>query len=223
MASRSYREHCGIARALDRVGERWTLLLVRELLYLGPRRFADLRRALPGLAPNLLTRRLRDLEADGLVVRSILPAPASVRVYRLTPRGRALEPVLQALWRWGRAALGDAREAGAVRPELPVMALRAAFRPEDAAGVHETWELQVDDVAIQAVVEDGRMTLRPGMEVTPDVTVTTDAATLADVVAGRLDVSDALGSGAMRIEGEPAALGHFMRIVAHNPGLRPAG
>src|ERR1700733_9314856 len=98
--SRSYGDACGIARALDVVGERWALLVVRELLF-GPQRFSDLRRGLPGASSNMLTDRLRELEAHGVVRRRTLPPPAACSVYELTARGRDLEPTLDALGAWG--------------------------------------------------------------------------------------------------------------------------
>ena len=125
---KKYHQCCGVARALDRVGQRWTLLLVRDLL-LGPRRFTDLARAHPGLTPNLLSDRLRHLEEEGIVVRDVLPPPAASRVYRLSARGQALEPVLLALAAWG----GETMTAGP-RPEEHVdlrwglLALKRQFR-----------------------------------------------------------------------------------------------
>jgi DNA-binding HxlR family transcriptional regulator len=105
---RSYRQYCGVARALDLVGERWTLLIVRDLL-LGPRRYSDLLRALPGVTTNLLAKRLQDMTAAGIVSRTELPPPASVPVYALTPAGEALQPVVMELGRWGGRFLGAPR------------------------------------------------------------------------------------------------------------------
>ncbi|MDR2987928.1 MAG: helix-turn-helix transcriptional regulator, partial [Nocardiopsaceae bacterium] len=98
--SRQYDDPCGIARALDVIGDRWALLVVRELVF-GPKRFAQLRSGLHGVSPNVLSQRLRDLEGAGVVRRAMLAPPASVAVYELTDRGRALEPVLLELGRWG--------------------------------------------------------------------------------------------------------------------------
>jgi len=220
--ARSYGQYCGIARALEVVGDRWSLLLVRELLYLGPRRFRDLRAALPGLAPNLLTRRLRALEAAGVVARGELPDPARVPVYRLTQRGRALEPVLRALLHWGRPLLGDPRGEAALRPALPMMALRALLRPEDAADVEAVFELRVGSEVFQALVAAGHVELMVGSQHPADVVATVDAATLAAVAAGRTDAGDALAAGHLRLEGEPDALADFVRLFAHNPDLRPS-
>src|SRR4051794_37700309 len=126
-ARRSYRQHCGVARALDAVGERWTLLLVRDLL-LAPRRYGDLLAGLPGLTTNLLAKRLRELEAGGLVEKRDLPAPSSGVVYALTASGRELEPVVMALGAWGwrfmaRSHRGDALDIG-----WAMLALKRRFR-----------------------------------------------------------------------------------------------
>ena len=219
--ARSYGQYCALARALDVVGERWSLLVLRELLYLGPRRFRDLAAALPGLAPNLLTRRLRELEKAGVLSRATLPAPAGVPVYRITARGRALEPAIAALLAWGRPLLGDPREHEGLRPALPVIALRAAFRPEDAADVRAVYELRVEGQVFQTVVAGGRMEILEGSQRTPDVVATGEVATFADVAAGRVDALDALAAGTLRLEGEPDALAGFVRIFGHNPALRP--
>ncbi|MFC5908819.1 winged helix-turn-helix transcriptional regulator [Streptacidiphilus monticola] len=114
MARRSYDQYCAVARALDTVGDRWTLLVVRELLA-GPRRYTDLHADLPGVSTDMLASRLKDLERDGLLERRRLPAPASAQVYELTAAGRSLLPVLTALAAWGADALGEPRPTDAVR------------------------------------------------------------------------------------------------------------
>jgi DNA-binding HxlR family transcriptional regulator len=218
---RSYGQYCGIARALDVVGDRWALLVVRELLYLGPRRFRDLQAALPGLAPNLLTRRLRELERAGVLARGTLPEPARVPIYGLTRRGRELEPVLRALLLWGRPLLDDPRGHEPLRAALPMMVLRAVFRPEDADGVEAIFEFRLDAQVFQAVVAEGRMEILVGSQHPPDAVATSDTATLADVAAGRTAALDVLSAGAMRLEGDPDALASFVRLFGHNPALRP--
>ena len=176
---------------------------------------------MPGLAPNLLTRRLRQLEKAGLASRATLPEPAGVAVYCLTTRGRALEPALFALMQWGRPLLADPRERPGLRAALPVIALRAAFRREDAADIDEVYELRVEGAVFQAVVQGERMEILHGAQRTPDVVATADAVTFADMAAGRADALEALGRGLLRIEGEPQALGNFVRLFAQNPALRP--
>ena len=128
--TRTYGDPCGIARALDVVGERWALLVVRELL-LGPKRFTDLRAGLPNLSPDVLSQRLRELEADGLVTRRRLPPPAGSKVYELTERGLELEPVILALGRWGTSVPfpPDGHELG---PDSTILALKTVFDPKAA-------------------------------------------------------------------------------------------
>jgi DNA-binding HxlR family transcriptional regulator len=140
-AKRTYGDPCGIARALDVVGDRWALLVVRELL-LGPKRFTDLRAGLPGLSADVLAQRLRQLEADGLLARRRLGPPAGTRVYELTERGRELEPVILALGRWGSAAPfpEPQREIGA---DSMVLALKTVFDPERAGQLEAEIELRL--------------------------------------------------------------------------------
>src|ERR671931_822973 len=124
---RTYGDRCGVARALDLVGERWALLVVRELL-LGPKRFTDLRAGLPQVGPDVLSARLRELEASGVVYRDKLPPPAAAQVYGLTERGRALEPVVLELGRWGsRAPRAEDAPLGA---DAAMLALKTTFRPD---------------------------------------------------------------------------------------------
>src|SRR5579859_6025070 len=138
--SRTYGDPCGIARALDLVGERWALLIVRELV-LGPKRFTDLRAGLPGSSPDVLTQRLRELEGAGVVRRSKLPPPAGSRVYELTEWGSGLEPALLALGRWGSRAPFPA-EAGELGVEATVLALRTLFDPALITGFSGRLELR---------------------------------------------------------------------------------
>src|SRR5215213_596424 len=140
---RSYGQYCTVARALDVVGERWTLLLVRELST-GPKRFKDLLEGLPGIGTNLLARRLKTLEGKGIVRRATLPPPAGSNVYELTGLGRSLEPVIVALSRWGTRLLDAPREEDDLRAGWAVVALRSALRPGAAVGRSVTYEFRVD-------------------------------------------------------------------------------
>src|SRR4051812_47776662 len=112
---RSYRQYCGLAKALELVGDRWTLLIVRELLSQGPCRYKDLQHGLPGIATNLLAQRLRDLERVGIVVRASAPPPISADLLDLTPRGKELKPVLMALGKWGDPLMADASSRDVIR------------------------------------------------------------------------------------------------------------
>src|ERR671923_1550635 len=122
---RKYGDRCGVARALDLIGERWALLVVRELL-LGPKRFTDLREGLPHVSPDVLSQRLRELERDGIVARRTLAPPAGSKVYELTDRGRELEPVILALGRWGSSEPFPSADAK-LGPDSVVIALLTLF------------------------------------------------------------------------------------------------
>src|SRR5918912_3406990 len=160
-AGRSYRQHCAVARGLDLVGERWTLLIVRDLLT-GPKRYTDLLAGLPGIGTNLLATRLRELEEQGLVTRRVLPPPAGSTVYELTDVGQALEPVIMALGRWGNRFLGARREGDFLSANAYLLAMRGTFRPDRAQGVTARYELHVGEQVFEVTVNDGRCTTREG-------------------------------------------------------------
>lgn len=213
MGKRSYGQHCTVAKALDVVGERWTLLLVRELLT-GPKRFKDLLAGLPGIGTNLLAARLKALEEHGLLRRGTLPPPAGSGVYELTGLGRSLEPVVVALSRWGFRLVGDPREEDERRPAWAAMALRSLLR-EEAAGVpRDTYELRIDGEAFHLRIEGGAVEARQGPAEAPDVVVSGDSGTLLALSAGRLAIDEALGSGGVRIEGgKDEAVSRCLRML----------
>lgn len=182
MANKSYEQYCGIAAALDRVGDRWTLLVLRELSF-GPQRFTDLRAALPGIASNLLTERLRDLETDGLVDQRELPAPAARTVYALTDDGRRIVPVLRALARFGLPFLGDPGERP-VRPRHAVYGgLAAVLDPVAARGVDLRVRFDLDGEQVWLEVHDGEI-VRADRSAAPDVVVSGTAAALVELYRG---------------------------------------
>ena len=201
MGKRSYDQHCTVARALDIVGERWTLLLVRELLT-GPKRFKDLLKGLPGIGTNLLAARLKALEEHGVLRRGTLPPPAGSGVYELTELGRALEPVIVALSRWGSRLVGGPRDEDERRPAWAAMALRSLFEPGAAVGLRETYEFRIDGEAFHLRIDDGAVEARQGSASAPDVTVFGEACIFLDLVAGRLTPEKALEAGKLRIEGD---------------------
>ena len=172
---RSYGDRCGVARALDFVGERWALLVVRELL-LGPKRFTDLRAGLPNVGPDVLAQRLRDLEQAGVLRRHTLPPPAASRVYELTDRGRELEPVVLALGRWGSAAPfpGDGARLGV---DSFVLALKTLVDP--AGDLDVTVELRVAGQPFRARIAGGRFDVERGEAREPDATIAGDPGPLA--------------------------------------------
>ena len=201
MSKRSYDQHCTVARALDVVGERWTLLLVRELLT-GPKRFKDLCGGLPGIGTNLLAARLKALEEDGVVRRATLPPPAGTGVYELTGLGRLLEPVVVGLSRWGSMLMEEPRDGDDVRPAWAAMALRSSLEPVMDGG-RQTYELRIDGEAFYLRVADGTVEARQGSAGEPDVVVVGGTGTFLELAAGRLEAGEALESGGIRIEGQP--------------------
>ena len=208
MKRRSYGQCCGIAQALDVVGERWTLLLVRELLT-GPKRFKDLLDGLPGIGTNLLTARLKDLERQGVVRRATLPPPAGTRVYELTELGSELEPVILALCRWGASLIGGEHGEG-VRPVWAVMALRSTLEPGE--DVRETYEFRVDGETFHVRVEDGRAEMRSGAAPDPDIVVSGSGETILALSGGRLAPEAALESGAVEVQGDRDAVGRCLGV-----------
>jgi DNA-binding HxlR family transcriptional regulator len=182
VSSKSYQQYCGVAAALDRVGDRWTLLILRELSF-GHQRFTDLRAALPGIASNLLAERLRDLEDSGLVEQRELPAPAARTVYVLTEDGRRIFPVLRALARFGLPFLGDPVD-GKVRPRTAVYGgLAALFDPAAGSGVDLRMRLDLDGEELWLEVRDGRI-VRPDRSAAPDLTFSGSAAALVQLCRG---------------------------------------
>jgi DNA-binding HxlR family transcriptional regulator len=174
---RTYGDACGIARALDVVGDRWALLVIRDLL-LGPKRFTDLRAGLPRVSPDVLSQRLRELEDAGLLQRRRLPPPAASQVYELTERGQALEPVLLELGRWGTGAPlpdGDITFG----PDAAMLALKTMFDPAAATGRPESYDLRFGEDRFHARVGDGTLAISRGPAPKPDATIDTDPATLA--------------------------------------------
>ncbi len=198
MGKRTYEQYCGLAKALDLVGERWTLLIVRELL-MGHRRYTDLRTALPGIASNLLADRLEHLEQIGLVTRVRLPPPAPATVYELTERGRGLDAAIVALGRWGGAALGPPAPDEEFRASSFALGMRATFRPGLAAGVGADYEFRVDGETFAFHVGGGEASPSGGPAVAPDLVLETDAPTLLALLGGALTPGRALDGGRAKL------------------------
>lgn len=210
MSGRSFGQFCGVARALEVVGERWALLIVRDLL-VGPRRFSDLRRGLPRIPTNILTARLKELEQAGVVHRRVLPRPAGSIVYELTDRGRGLEDVVLALGRWGAQDLGEPRPDEVVSADSLVMALRTTFRPAAAAGVRLDVELRLGDIVVHARVADGELAADVGPLPAAELVITTGPA-LRALLAGELEPAAAVARGDVQISGAPALLVRFTEL-----------
>ncbi|MFB7245723.1 transcriptional regulator [Streptomyces populi] len=198
---RSYDQYCSAARALDAVGDRWTLLIVRELLG-GPRRYTDLHADLPGVSTDVLASRLKDMERDGLTARRRLPPPGAAYVYELTGRGRDLLPVLQALGEWGAPALGERRPTDAVRAHWFALPL---LRGLDTAGVGEGLvEVRLDEGLFHVWLGAGEGPLYGDGPAPrePDARLAPDARTCEALNQGALTLLDALRGRSVDVTGE---------------------
>jgi DNA-binding HxlR family transcriptional regulator/putative sterol carrier protein len=206
---RTYGDGCGIAHALDLVGERWALLVIRELL-LGPKRFVDLRAGLPGASPNVLSQRLRELQRAGVVTRGTLPPPAGSRIYQLTDWGRELDGIVIALGRWAARSPSQPRDPMGI--DSIVLALRALFDPGAATGLHASYELRLGEHRFHVDVADAALTAARGAAQHPDATITTDPETLQAVLWQGLRLTAAQRTGQLTIEGDKAAAERFVRL-----------
>jgi DNA-binding HxlR family transcriptional regulator/putative sterol carrier protein len=221
MAKRSYDQYCGLAAALDVIGERWSLLVVRELL-LGARRFTELVEGLPGIPRNLLARRLKELEAQGVVRHRVLDSPVRSAAWELTERGRRLEPLVVEGARWGAQLLGERPEPEAIRPGWFVVSLRARFRREQASEREETYELRIDDEPFTVRVGEEGVETVAGHSEHPDLVMTTTKKGFLDLLAGRLSPEQAVSSGVVRLAGERATFKRFVALFAGGGAESPA-
>jgi DNA-binding HxlR family transcriptional regulator len=206
---RTYGDGCAIAHGLDLIGERWALLVVRELL-LGPKRFTDLKKGLPNASPNVISARLRELERAGVVRRDKLPPPAGSRVWKLTDWGRDLEDVVMSLGHW--AARSPARPPTApVGADSTVLALRARFDAHAAEGLRASYELRLGEDRFRIQVSDGKIQVARGDAEQPDATIDTDPDTLTAVLWNGRPLADARAAD-IRIEGDRKAVERLLRL-----------
>lgn len=221
MTSRTYNDACGAAHALDLVGERWALLVMRELM-LGPKRFSDLKADLPGISANVLTQRLEGLEAAGIVTRKRLPPPASVRVYDLTDWGRESEPVFQALGRW--AARSPTHD-----PSLPLsavsmmMSLRTMIDMQKAGGMSLTAGFVFGDETFRMRLADGDLTAERGAVDGADVIFTGTPPMVAAAVYGDRPLKALEADGALTVTGDRALAQRFIDLFELPPKAAPLG
>lgn len=208
---RTYGDGCSSALALDLVGERWALLIVRDLL-LGPKRFTDLSAGLPNGSPNVLTQRLRELEASGVVRRRRLPPPASTTVYELTEWGAELEPIVLGLQRWGTGSPAFPGDVP-VGCDAAMLALKNGFRPEAAIGLHTEIEVRFEVASFRVVVHDGTIAISRGAAERPDAVLSTDPPTLEAVAFGPTTLRAAERARALAIEGDRAMVERLFEAV----------
>jgi len=212
MTSRSYQQYCGLAYALDIVGERWTLLIIRELIS-GPRRFKDLLDGLRGISTNLLAERLKALVEQGLLLQHTLPPPAGSTVYELTPLGRSLEPTLLELGRWGSQFVPPTwQDATLLRLGSYALTFKTFFRPAEAQGIDETYELRIGGEVLQVKVKDGHIDVQQGELFRPDAVIHTDMPTFMQLLPGELQPQAAIAEGRVCVEGDPTALDRLLQM-----------
>jgi DNA-binding HxlR family transcriptional regulator len=214
--TKHYDQYCPMAHALSLVGERWSLLVVRELLH-GPKRYTDLIEGLPGIGTNILAGRLRDLEQCGVIEKHKLPPPAASTVYELTEYGRGLEEALYALARWGARSLGPPGPDEELYPEWGLNALPALFNPEAARGLNETYVLTIGEDTFTARLVDGSLQPSMGAADGADVTVETDMDTFFALTTGELSPAEAADSGRARATGDRDALERCFHVLSIKP------
>jgi DNA-binding HxlR family transcriptional regulator len=208
--ARSYGDRCAVARALDLVGERWALLIVRDL-QLGPKRFTDLQVGLSSLSPDVLSQRLRDLTNGGVIQRRKLPAPASSWVYVLTDWGHELEPILNGLARWGSHAplpAGSSR----IGADSVILGMRLLFSPVRAGDLTATYLVRFDGEPFRLHISDGVLDVRREETEHVDATIDTDPATLEDLLWNGRSLRTALSAAELTIAGERALIEKFLTL-----------
>lgn len=210
MPQRAYGQYCGFARALEVVGERWALLIIRDLL-VGPRRFSDLQHGLPGIPSNILTGRLRELEEAGIVARRLLPRPSGSIVYELTPAGRELKEPVISLGRWGAKRLGEPRLDEIVTEDSMAAALLATFRPEAAGRANVSYELRLGEILVHAQVRNGKVAVGRGSLPKADLIIEAGPAIRA-LLAREITPQEALKKKIVRVKGDPKLLTRFTQM-----------
>jgi DNA-binding HxlR family transcriptional regulator/putative sterol carrier protein len=210
--TRVHDDGCGIAHATDLLGQRWALLVVRELL-LGAKRFTDLRTGIPDISPNVLGQRLRELESSGILRRRKLPPPVATQVYELTDWGRELEPAVLALGRW--ASHSRSFPVGAVMgPDSLVLALKTTFQPQKADGLDARFELWLGEIPYEIRVRDGAFEAERGEATSAGATIRTNPDELTGVVFGEKPFGKAVESGTLEVEGDRRSVRALLRALS---------
>jgi DNA-binding HxlR family transcriptional regulator len=202
---RSYGQLCALAKALDVIGDRWSLLIVRELLPGRPCRYTDLQHGLPGIATNMLAERLRQLEQAGVITRQLAPPPVATTVFTLTERGKALLPVIRELGRWGAPLLADASDQDAFRSEWMALQFDLFYYDPEPDQPPVTIQIRTGDEPMIVTTAGGRVLARPGTASNPDATLTGPPRAVIGALSGRLTPAEARRQG-LRITGKSAAL-----------------
>lgn len=209
MTGRTYGQFCGLARALELIGERWSVLVIRDLI-LSPKRFSDLGETLPKIPSSILSARLNELEQAGVVRRRVLPQLDAAVVYELTEYGSELEPILLQLGLWGARSLGDPEADDVFSTDIAILALHATFRPECAGNVRVNYELRFGDMVIHALVDDGALKVEEGA--LPDADLVIDTTALKYLMSGELTPANGIRDGSVKIEGDARLLDQFVEL-----------
>lgn len=219
LVSKRFDQYCPVVHAVSLVGERWSLLIVRELLQ-GPKRYTDLEHGLPRIGTNILAARLRELIEGGVVQKRKLPPPAASTVYELTEYGAGLSEALYALARWGARTLGPPGPDDELYPEWGLNALPALFDPEAARGLRETYELRIGGEVFTARIVDGCLESTIGGADDADVVVEVDMDTFFALASGDLTAADALEQGRARVTGPTEAFERCFQVLSLAPRVR---
>ena len=220
MAKR-FDQYCPIAHAMSLVGERWALLVVRELLK-GPRRYTDLAGGLPGIGTNVLATRLRELEAAGVVSKRKLPPPAASTVYELTGYGAQLEEVLHAMARWGARSLGLPRRRDELEPDWGLNAFPALLYPERARDLTALYVVRIGDHDVFTVgLDEGCLHVAAGAHGEPDADLAMDFGSFYELAAGELSAAEAIDDGRLRVDGDRDAAARFFEMFSFAPRMAP--
>ncbi len=218
---RKFDQYCPMAHALSLVGERWSLLIVRELLH-GPKRYTDLTNGLPRIGTNILAARLRELEEAGVIQKRRLPPPAASTVYELTEYGAGLDEALYALARWGARSLGPPGPEDELYPEWGVNAFPALFNAEAARGLTETYVLKIDEDVFTARLDNGSLEASVGAAENADLRLELDIETFFALTGGELEPREAVKRGRVRLEGDPEALERCFQVLSLAPRVNAA-
>lgn len=219
MGKRWYDDACGTALALEFIGERWSLLIMRELMY-GPRRFSEIKAQLPGISANVLTQRLEGLEAHGILVKRRLASSPTVQVYELTPWGLEVEPIFMATGRWATRSLRH-------DPTLPLspascmMSFRTMIDHDKARGLDFTIAFRFPGDAFVGHVANGDIVIRRGEDAGADVTFLSDTTTLAVTIYGKIPFAAQEAAGSLRIEGDRDAAQRFADLFTLPEKIAP--
>jgi DNA-binding HxlR family transcriptional regulator len=202
---RSYGQHCSLAKALDVVGDRWSLLIIRELIARGACRYTDLREGLPGIATNMLADRLRDLEQAGIVSREDAPPPVARPLFRLTPRGEELRGVVRELTRWGLPLIGDSIDGEAFRGHWLAAAALLLLKDNAPDAAPVAIEVRAGEEPMLIVTAGGALQARPGPGVNPDAIISGTPRLTMGLLTGMLDIERAQALG-LEISGDASAI-----------------